>query len=235
MCVSACLHLSFVLHFIILGRVNGKGLSEAGGECSPGQPSSQPRNSVVPVPAARKLSYIKQSELIYIQGILLNHQSIKSVTLCWLVLHWGSSPSARGSALQLPHCCLVALVHADHSTVVSYTVKKKNPADFRQILQLNMPFKIFFLNFCEVAFLFVEGISVCLVFLRCWPSCFRRRAMVEPDQQKTSFKPSSLVPKRNSCVVSGWIMAYVFVCRLDTAGKQYHLWKCWMKDVFFYS
>lgn len=51
-------------------------------EPAPGQPSSQPGNNAGPVPAARKLSYIKQSDLICIQSILLNHQSIKSVMLC---------------------------------------------------------------------------------------------------------------------------------------------------------
>jgi len=49
---------------------------------APGQPGPQPRSSAQPVPAAGKLSYIKQNELIYIQRFLLNHQSIKSVLLC---------------------------------------------------------------------------------------------------------------------------------------------------------
>lgn len=71
-----------MLHLIISGRVMGKVWVRRVVGAAPGQPSSQPRNSVVPVPAARKLSYIKHSELIYIQGILLNHQSIKLVMLC---------------------------------------------------------------------------------------------------------------------------------------------------------
>lgn len=152
------------------------------------------------------------------------------------MLQWGSSPSASGSALQLPPCCLVGSCTC--TAVVSNTVKKKSNR-FRQILQLNMFFKLFFSEGRRLLwsfFLWRESVWFSWGWLADLPLFYWRRVMVDPEQHKTSLNLLFIPPSypSNSCFVCSWVAAYVFVCRQDTAGKQYHLWKCCMRDVFLF-